>query len=160
MSRTRKRSYAKDLAKVMADLINQHEGEDLEAKDLFEMVLESNRIEREILNGIREQAVLKWFTEVLRSEHFVAENGEKIRRFHSLRRFVQTDDGKEKQLCIWKTIETMDAGEMYTSCRSRLRQSEDIVARVKADVRYWETHVAPKIGAETISKQLGLDLND
>lgn len=153
-----KRNFRKEVESVLHGVLVKHQKQELSLHDIAQFVAKTNKLDEAMLDGIREKAVERYFGEVLRSTSLTDEHGEEVRRYHSYTKFMQSDDGKEIQLDIWRTIETMTRDQMFVSSKSRLAMRDQITQRVTVDVRYWQENVAPKIGAKPIAKQLGLSL--
>jgi hypothetical protein len=154
MPRTTRRNFNTEVGESLALIFTQHGGEELTLRDVVRLAVP--QLDRGMLDAVREEAVLDFIRRVLRSQEFTDEHGDRVRKFHSYKKFVQTEDGSEKQLDLWKSIETMDRGQMVNSAKARLQQADKLRERVRADVRYWDEHVAPTLKARPIGKQLGL----
>jgi hypothetical protein len=153
--KTIKRDFNSEVGTTLADIIARHSDEELTIRELA--TLATPELDSEMLDGLRSEAVVHFIHRIMRSAKFKGEHGERIRNFHSYKKFFQTDDGQEKQLDIWRTIETMTPAQMLLSAKARLGQSKRIVASVAADVRWWDQNVAAKIHAEPLMPQLGLN---
>jgi hypothetical protein len=154
MAKTMKRNFKREVASALASLFEKHAKEELTLQRILKLILPS--LDKGMVDGIREKAVAGFIGEILRSQDFTDDHGEKVRRFHSYKKFEHTDDGKEKQLDFWKSIDTMDRDQMIRSAKARLQQAQQLRERVATDVRYWDAHVAPTLKARPIAKQLHL----
>lgn len=153
MPRTTRRNFNKEVGEALAAIFAQHQTEELTLRDVTRLV--APNLDGGMLDAIRDEAVVDFIGHILRSQDFTDEHGERVRKFHSYKKFVQTEDGSEKQLDLWKSIETMDRAQMMLSAKARLQQADKLRDRVRADVRYWDEHVAPTIKARPIARQLG-----
>lgn len=136
-------------------MLDAHRDDELSVADVARLALKTGRLDRAMLDGVREKAIVAFIGHILRSEHFAGEHGERVRRFHCYRKFVQSEDGKEVQRDLWRTIDAMTRVQMFDSAKSRLQQSKAIQESVAVDVAYWDANVAPKLRA----KEIGPDLN-
>jgi len=155
-----KRNFRAEVEHELYRVLVKHKDSELSLHEISELALKTGRIDQDMLDGVRDKAVEKYFGHIMRSESFKDRHGDEVRKYHSYRKFTQTDDGREVQLCIWRTIETMTPAQMGLSAKSRLEQADDIREKVRVDVRWWDENVAEKFNAKPLSKQLSLNVNE
>jgi hypothetical protein len=76
-------------------------------------------------------------------------HGDKLRRFCSYRKFVQTEDGREVQMDFWRPVDDMRPENMALFLRTYDRQVKRLKRNKRLMARYWDTHVASKFGFST-----------
>lgn len=151
-----KRNFRAEVEQELYRVLVANQDSELSLHEITKLALENGRIDDDMLDGVREKAVEKYFGQVMRSESFVDRHGDEVRKYHSYRKFAQLDDGREVQMCIWRTIETMTPAQMALSARSRLEQADAIKEKVRVDVRWWDENVRKQFNAKSLSKQLKL----
>ena len=154
MTKTIKRDFNREAGSALSEMIAAHADEELTIRELSQLV--TPLLDGRMLDGIKEEAVVLFIHRILRSAVFKDEHGDKVRKFHSYITFAQTTDGKEKQLDIWTSIETMTRAQMFLSAKARLDQAKKINAHVAIDVRYWDAHVSSSVHSRSLLKELGL----
>lgn len=124
---------------MLAAIIAEHPNEELTVDDITKLA--ATRINREWLDAFRDTAVKKLFSQILNRSKIKREDGSTVRKFQSYTKFVQTDEGRERQLNIWKDIDSMSYAQMVIVAKERKRHIEDSRASLTNDLDYWNTNV-------------------
>lgn len=79
----------------------------------------------------------KEFCCLLRSSIAELPNGHKVRTLQPYRKFVQTEDGKEKQIHLWKHLAEMTRDEATDAIRGLVTNAKSLIESGNAMADYW-----------------------
>jgi poly-D-alanine transfer protein DltD len=130
-------------------VLSEHADEELTLSSLTSFALNSG-VDDEMLDGVREKAVQRFFGTVLNRAKLRLPDGRKVRAFQNYTKFEQSKDGREVQRQIWKDIDHMNYRQMRSAAKERARHIQDSRASLQADVDYWNETVRPKFHARRI----------
>lgn len=150
MAAVKKRNFAKEVERVLRQLLSAHDGEDLTLGDLTSLALGSGRLDESMLDGVRDKAIARYFGHVLNRASITLADGRKVRAFQNYTKFEQSTDGKEVQQKIWKDINSMTPAQMLIAAKERAKHIRDSRSSLQADIDYWNENVRPKFGGRKI----------
>lgn len=150
MPREKKGSYVRVIEDALRRLLNDHPDSDYTIKELSSLVIGGNLIDGFLLDGIREKAVERFISQVLRKAAIKQSDGSRVRAFQSYTKFSQ-DEGREVQLRIWKDIDCMSRAQMLIAAKERVKHVKESRESLTNDLRYWNNNVRPKVGGGVIN---------